>query len=266
MKNIKLVFSDVDNTLVTHTNPFSDNLFQAIKLMNQNDIEFVMCSGRPTKNLINVANDLRDKGLNINYVSGFNGAQLYDLNTKTILTNKSLSTNDVILITKVLEDLSVDYLCYDQEKIYSTNLENEFAKKEELLTGLEMVKISKKNTSPKILGLVDPEFMDDILVKVQNLLPTFFVVSSTPYFIEITTNNVNKGSGLRDIAKILKIDINPYVMCCGDAGNDQAMFEICDYSIAVDNAVDSIKQLAKHVVDSAENDGVSKYIIDKLNR
>jgi Cof subfamily protein (haloacid dehalogenase superfamily) len=265
MKDIKLVFSDVDNTLVSYDNPFSDTLYQAIELLNKNNIEFVMCSGRPTMNLVEVANRYNQQGLKLNYVVGFNGAEIYDLNNNKVISSKALTQNDVIKITEVLETLNIDYLTYNEDKIYATDVNNEFAKKERDLTELEVLPQTHKLSSPKILGLVDPSIMDVTLNAVKNALPEYFVVSSTAYFIEITAYGVSKGTGLEQMAEILAVNINPDVMCCGDAGNDIAMFEICDHAVAVANAVDEIKNHASIIVESATDNGIAKYIIDKLN-
>lgn len=265
MKDIKLVFSDVDNTLVSHENPFSDQLREAITLLNKNNIEFVMCSGRPTMNLVTVAKRFINDGLKLNYVVGFNGAEVYDLNKDQIISSNALTQDDVIKITKVLGDLSVDYLTYNEDKIYATDVDNEFAKKERDLTELVVLPQTEKLSSPKILGLVDPSIMDVTIAKVKDALPEYFVVSSTPYFIEITAFGVSKGTGLKQMADILQLNINPDVMCCGDAGNDLSMFELCDHAVAVANAVDEIKAHASIVVESATDNGIAKYIIDKLS-
>ncbi|MGY3702860.1 HAD family hydrolase [Vagococcus martis] len=44
----------------------------------------------------------------------------------------------------------------------------------------------------------------------------------------------------------------------GDGDNDIVMFEAVDYSIAMDNATDNLKQLASEITDSADDDGIAK--------
>lgn len=52
------------------------------------------------------------------------------------------------------------------------------------------------------------------------------------------------------------------VVCFGDGKNDISMFQCCDRGYAVANAVDELKAIATAVIDSNDNDGVAKWLLE----
>lgn len=262
MTNTKLIFSDVDNTLICGGNGFTQKMIEAMQLCKKNNIEFVLCSGRPTPNLIAMATELNSKGLELRYVAGYNGCEIYDLqNNEYIFQNIINDTNKII---NTLCELQIDHLIYKGNTIYSSNLLNEHSIHEVTLTKLNVAQLSEKFASPKVLGLVNPIDMPNLLEKVKNELIEYTVVNSTPFFIEITNKGIDKGAALIKMGELLDINIDN-ITCFGDAGNDLSMFKVCPNGVAVENATDDIKQLASKVVDSVNNDGIAKYILKKLS-
>ena len=118
--------------------------------------------------------------------------------------------------------------------------------------------------SPKILGWVEPEEMAIAIKEMRETFPQFTITQSTPYFMEVTKLNVDKASGLKAMCEILDIDLE-HSYGFGDGGNDFTMLELCPNAVTVENASDELKEVCIHVADVAENDGVSKFIIDKLS-
>jgi hydroxymethylpyrimidine pyrophosphatase-like HAD family hydrolase len=56
------------------------------------------------------------------------------------------------------------------------------------------------------------------------------------------------------------------VVSFGDAINDIPMFQISDECYAVENAVDSLKELATGIIESNDNDGVAKWLREKSSK
>ena len=54
------------------------------------------------------------------------------------------------------------------------------------------------------------------------------------------------------------------VISFGDAINDLPMFEISDECYAVENAVDELKAAATGIIESNENDGVAKWLLENV--
>ncbi len=256
---MKLFFSDVDNTLVKKGEEFSPEIKAAIKQVLTAGDEFVLCSGRPLTNLVWLAEQLKEDKLNLNYVCGFNGGSIYDVNRQEIIYQNGLDLNQVTEIAEVLNQLKLDYLLYDETSIITTNMENEWAIFESELNNIPLSPLTNLIPSIKVLGLVEPKLMDQMLLLVQEALPDYTVINSTPFFIEITKNGVNKGSGLLKLQAELAIASEDcYVF--GDAMNDYEMFKVANNRICVANAVDELKVLATEVTDDVSENGVANYL------
>ena len=52
------------------------------------------------------------------------------------------------------------------------------------------------------------------------------------------------------------------VVCFGDGKNDISIFNVCDEKYAMANAVDELKAVATAVIDSNNNDGVAKWLLE----
>ncbi len=255
----KLFFSDVDNTLVVKGQDFTENLKESLKMVQDNGDEFVFCSGRPLANLISIGHQMRSEGINLNYVSGFNGGTLYNLNTDEIIYENGLTLADTTLIANKLNELEIDFLLYDDQSIIASNPMHKRSIWESELTNLSINQLVEIIPSTKVLGLVEPEDMDKLLLAVKESLTEYEVCNSTPFFIEITRKNVNKGSGLLAMQRHLNVkDENCYAF--GDAMNDYEMFNVCHNAYAVENAVDEVKFVAKDIIGNVESDGVAKYL------
>lgn len=80
--------------------------------------------------------------------------------------------------------------------------------------------------------------------------------------IEVNHRSANKGDGLKQLCKAL--DLQPKnVMAIGDSDNDLRMLEFAGISVAMGNASDEVKAMAKHITLPYFEDGVAD-AIEKL--
>ena len=73
---------------------------------------------------------------------------------------------------------------------------------------------------------------------------------------------VNKASGLR--AALTDLSLSPHnVVGVGDAENDHAFLDLCELSVAVENALPSVKERSDHVTEADHGEGVVQ-LVDTL--
>lgn len=77
--------------------------------------------------------------------------------------------------------------------------------------------------------------------------------------IEVNALGVNKGEGLLRLGKLLGIERDE-IMACGDGMNDFEMLKAVGFGVAMENAMEEVKQAADYVTDTNENNGVAKAI------
>ena len=92
------------------------------------------------------------------------------------------------------------------------------------------------------------------------------IVVSTGFAIHITAPGVDKASGLRVAFEQRGIDPSR-VLVCGDAPNDVSMFEMCGFSVAVNDAHDGVAEAADLLTESRGTEGsveLLRALIDTL--
>ena len=72
---------------------------------------------------------------------------------------------------------------------------------------------------------------------------------------------VSKGNAILKLKNILGCD---KIIAFGDAENDIAMFEIADECYVVKNGSENLKKIADGIIESNEEDGVAKWLIENL--
>ena len=74
---------------------------------------------------------------------------------------------------------------------------------------------------------------------------------------------VNKATGLAEGVRKTGIEISQ-VIAIGDAENDISFMEACGYSVAVANAIESVKAIADTVTDEPNGEGIARFIRHRL--
>ena len=112
----------------------------------------------------------------------------------------------------------------------------------------------------KLVAVGAPEALDALEAE---LKPRFrgrlFISKSLPYFLELASPEVSKGSGLAFVAELLGFDA-AHTVACGDGENDRELLDWAGYGVAVANAHDEILARADLVVPSVDKEGVATLI------
>lgn len=92
------------------------------------------------------------------------------------------------------------------------------------------------------------------------------LTNSSSSNIEVNPKGISKASGIREICKLLDITMEE-VVACGDSLNDLKMIRSVGLGIAMGNAQEAVKQAARAVTGTNEEDGVARairtYLLDE---
>ncbi len=261
MKDIKLIISDVDDTLLQEK--LTEETKAAIKAVTDKGIEFVLCSGRPTINLLKLAEELNNYGAKINYIAGFNGSQIIKVERRQVIKNVSFNQQEVKLITTEMEKLGIDYVLYTADGLATNNIDNKYAQYEAQLNALKLDSLSAGVcASNKILGLAAPNVCKRKMEALKEVFPSYQINTSKPFFIETTKPGINKGLVVTTLSEQLNIHMQN-IMVCGDGENDLEMFILpYVYKCAVANGSKKLKKHADKIIESVENNGVAKELME----
>ena len=92
----------------------------------------------------------------------------------------------------------------------------------------------------------------------KSLLDTKFKDDKT-IFCDIANIDSNKGNAVKKLLEILNIK-KEETIAIGDDVNDLSMFEQVGYKVAVDNAIDIVKEKADEITLSNDEDGVAVFL------
>lgn len=93
----------------------------------------------------------------------------------------------------------------------------------------------------------DPDFIADLLVKMEEELPGEFDIFNDVTAVNLVPNGKSKGAAILEIME--KYDIKPEeIATIGDAANDISMLEITPNSFTFDYSADFVKEKAQYVV------------------
>ena len=84
------------------------------------------------------------------------------------------------------------------------------------------------------------------------------------HVVEIVKKGLNKAVGLERVANHYQIP-RERIIAFGDEDNDFEMIKFAGHGIAMENGISELKQLAREVTKSNENDGIAYYLEKTLN-
>jgi Cof subfamily protein (haloacid dehalogenase superfamily) len=112
----------------------------------------------------------------------------------------------------------------------------------------------------KLVTVGEPALLDEVETRLKARFGRrLFISKSLPFFLELASSTVSKGSGLAFVAEHVGFELAKTVGI-GDGENDVELLEWAGYGVAVANAHDRILGIADWVCPSADEEGVAQVI------
>lgn len=283
---IKLIASDMDGTLLNDDHIISEENLKAIRKAQEMGRHFTIITGRDYDA---VKSYLEECNLKCECILS-NGAEYRDVNgnvIESVYMNKErvkivfdilneaglciqLMTNNGSYITNKESDKKA---IIDRFKLFNPKMTEEeirqFVEKfnkeramkeidniyEILESDVEVLKIVTFDNDEKLISVLKD--------KLRESTSDLAVASTFSNDIEISDIKAQKGLILAKTIKKMGIDKSE-VIVLGDSFNDYSMFTEFENSYAMENAIPEIKEIAKYITDTNNNDGVAKAIYKAL--
>lgn len=267
---IKAVFIDIDGTLGNSQRKVSERNKKAIKKCIDKGIKIILASGRSRKEIIEYQKQIKASP----YIISSNGASAYDRAKQVEIYNE-------IIECKVIEEI----FNYAVENNYKIKLNY----KEELVMNKATYpdEVDKVRTNEELKRIIKDEKIVQCIVLNENIekmkaFRNYFTEKiieakivneskhfknpelkpSKSYYCDITSNFVSKGKAVKQLCDYLGIKEDEIIVI-GDGENDISMFNITPNSVAMGNALPNVKESAKYVTSTNDEDGVAK-VLEKL--
>lgn len=267
-KMYKIIFCDLDGTLLDDNRNVSDINKNAINKAIEKGCKFVICSGRS-----NMSIDYFNKIFNFdkikNYAVAFNGAYIYETNTKKKLVEHLVPSTCAIKAINMCRKFNVDIMVYKNEILYfdaPTIRTDTYAKRNMVNTTIvnNLIEVASEPVS-KVIIIGDNEELKKVENKVmstniKNEMTTFF---SADILYEFNPIGIDKGTGLKELSEILNVNIKETI-AIGDNYNDLSMIKAAGLGVCCINGEDGVKKFADYVTITDNNEGAVAEVINKF--
>lgn len=266
--SIKLIFSDVDGTILPRGGEISDRTRQTVQASVRSGVPFVICSGRWYVSALPIAKDLGIENAENGYLIVANGGAIVRMDG-SIVKEWLTPSDEARDIYGIMKKYDVMMNSFVRNAVYRVNTRALKRKKRGLDGYLgDVYKIV--NDDWEIFereALITPYKLEaygedyEALAKLkQELLDAGYSVSSAyADNMEIMHGGFGKGAAVKWLMEYLGVD-REECMAFGDNTNDQTMLDAVGWSCAVENAVDSLKNSARIVTPPCDQDGVAQTI------
>ena len=264
MKPIRILALDLDDTLLRSDLSISHRTRHVIKLTEKTGVTVVLASSR-----IPEAMDHSSRLLGLNKRPGYlisnNGALIQESDTSNIVHEAKIDSALALKICDLADAEGFAMQLYQDDIMYVSR-RSEYSNKEQRITGIRQVVVENframvKEGCYKLIIPGEPE----ILAHVEDIIKTFLgsnitIFISRRYFLEVMAGNTDKGSALAKVAGILGVGAEE-VLAIGDSMSDEAMIRWAGIGVAMANADERVKKIAKLVADNTnDDDGVAEVI------
>lgn len=253
--NFAAVVLDLDGTLLNSDKQITDRNYKAIQDCYEKGMKIIFATARPPRavrwllpeELLRMGSTIFYNGAYIKCEqTGIHHHEPIEARMTAEVLEYGLSCNmDLKISLEVMDEwLSLEEYDYTA---YMKVQENPTAKSLEELKKLDATKIL-------FYGNMDTSSFNEKLAAQLNVIFT-----DHGELVQITSKMASKEKAVDLLCKSLKVPLEN-VIAFGDDRNDFGLFRVCGWPVAMGNAVEELKALAKEVTDTNDNDGVAKIL------
>ena len=260
MTAIRLVVSDVDGTLVDKQKQVTEATVAAVAELRAAGVGFTVISARPRSGMMPILDRLAIDG----DVAAFNGGTIFRRDGG-VSYHVSIDAETARGILTLAEGKDVGVWLFADDIWYASDLDGPHTASERITANQEPTALADAGDAvtradkitfvcddePKLRALADKakaRFGDRATI-----------AQSQAYYLDATAPGADKGAGITALAAAHGVSLAD-TAAIGDQANDIPMLKVAGLPIAVANAPDAVKALARHVTTANDADGVANAI------
>ena len=250
MENIKMIITDLDETLLNSDKYISEHTISVLEKCKLKGIKIAFATARSTQNVSKILEQFMP-----DILICYGGALVL---ANEILIHRADISAEISskLINDFLKEPDIIHVLATNEKVSYTNRTNPEDKRiahykkvdfscNNNISYLKISVISNNSNAVEKIALAYP-MLDFLHYKGENLY-------------RFANPNAVKWKAVQAVADFYSINTNMFV-AFGDDKNDLEMIKKCGIGVAVENAIDEVKNVAKYICETNNNDGVAKWL------
>ena len=279
MSKIKAIVMDVDGTLTNGKKQITEKTKEVLLKAQSKGIKLILASGRPTTGLMGFAKELEmDK--NNGLLVSFNGSKVVDCETFEELFNEPMSIEEGKAVLEHMKKFEVrpmvdkgEYMLVNNvfdNKIYARNGQEiniiEYESRGGNYKLCEIDDLAEYIDYPlnKILTAGQPDYLKEhyreMMEPFKDKLSCMFTAD---FYFEFTAKGIDKAKALETVLKPMGINEDE-IISFGDGQNDLSIIKYAGIGVAMENAVDELKEQADEITLSNEDDGIAYSLLKHI--
>lgn len=262
--SIKLVAVDIDGTLVNSQKHITPAVFQAVQEAKKAGVKIVITTGRPLSGVQSLLQELQLTDPE-DYVITFNGGLVQDTSSQEDVLKETLTYQDYMDIEYLARQLAIPMHASTKKGMFTANRNiGKYTIYEASLVSSPLFyrtpEEMKEEEIIKVMLVDEPEILDQAITHIpKEFFERFNIAKSAPFYLEITPKTANKGKAVCRLAEALGLTMDQ-TMAIGDEENDRSMLEVVGHPVVMDNGNPKLKEIAKSITKSNDEDGVAHAI------
>lgn len=262
----RMVVTDLDGTLLNNKKQVSEANVKAIQNLKDQNITFVMATGRSDVMTRAYTKQLK----NVDIVIGCDGAVIRNIRTGEILCENHLRSETCHTTFEICKKYGLQYYVFAKDELVSDDPQNErflihqkFNQTVEEDEEIPMRIVDDLNEYVKehiiykiVVSHNDKNYLDKVAEVVKKETDAD-AIRSGKKVLAVKAMGVSKAEAIKKLAQKLGILIKD-IIAFGDEVNDIEMLTLVGLGIAMENADDVVKEAADQIAGSNDQDGVGK--------
>lgn len=260
----KMLFLDLDDTLLSSDLSISKENLDAIRRASKLGVKVVICTGRGIFSVKHIAEQFKIEWDNC-YIICLNGGAIYKGFPPVLIKERLFDNKSAALIYETAKKYKVDSQIYRDDKLILENISDRVQMYIDKLNANYMLveSLASYNGDISKILLNGP---NDVLCKIEKellrCLEGFNIFFTTPNYLEFTAIGTTKGEALAELANNMEISLSQTI-AMGDSYNDISMIQTAGLGVAVRNAGDKIKAKADYITKNTNNESAVAEVIDR---
>ena len=258
MNDLKIVFSDVDGTLLNSNHEITPDTLRALRRLHEKGIPFVIISARSPSGIEPI---VREYGLQCSIVS-YSGSLILD-EARRVVYHRGMPRAEAasILAFAAQQQFPMTWCAYSfDEWITPDRTDPRIVREERIVKatakqgGIADVTADEVH---KLLFICDPADTDNIEAAMKARFPQYAIVKSSDILLEVMPGGTTKAQAVQTLCGLWQLPTAD-AAAFGDNYNDVEMLELVGHGFLMGNAPAPLQaHISRHTADH-DHDGIAR--------